>query len=97
MTQKGPFATTGCHSVASIDMHCGGVESALRSKNPLSLRGRFSIILRLLDDYEMDKLNRMLAILGLDEMIASVENGAAAMLDGGKGGVSGGEKQRLQL
>ena len=45
----------------------------------------------------MDKLNRMLAILGLDEMIASVENGAAAMLDGGKGGVSGGEKQKIAI
>ena len=49
------------------------------------------------DDYEMDKLNRMLVILGLDEMVASVENGATAMLDGGKGGVSGGEKQKIAI
>lgn len=35
--------------------------------------------------------------MGLDEMIASVENGAAAMLDGGKGGVSGGEKQKIAI
>lgn len=32
------------------------------------------------DDFEADKLNRMLAILGLDKMIAAAENGAAAML-----------------
>ena len=35
------------------------------------------------DDYEMDKLNRMLVILGLDEMVASVENG--------------GEKQKIAI
>ena len=78
MTQKGPFATTGCHSVASIDMHCGGVESALRSKNPLSLEGTILDNLTLLsDDYEMDKLNRMLVILGARrKWLLLVENGA---------------------
>lgn len=39
------------------------------------------------DDFEADKLNRMLAILGLDKMIAAAENGAAAMLGSKKGGV----------
>lgn len=38
------------------------------------------------DDFEADKLNRMLAILGLDKMIAAAENGAAAMLGSKKGG-----------
>jgi ABC-type multidrug transport system fused ATPase/permease subunit len=49
------------------------------------------------DDFEADKLNRMLAILGLDKMIAAAENGAAAMLDSKKGGVSGGEKQNIAI
>lgn len=49
------------------------------------------------DDYEMDKLNRMLVILGLDEMVASVENGATAMLDGGKEGCPAARSKRLQL
>ena len=49
------------------------------------------------DDFEADKLNRMLAILGLDKMIAAAENGAAAMLGSKKGGVSGGEKQNIAI
>lgn len=49
------------------------------------------------DDFEADKLNRMLVILGLGKMIAAAENGAAAMLDGKKGGVSGGEKQNITI
>lgn len=49
------------------------------------------------DDFEADKLNRMLAILGLDKMIAAAENGAAAMLDSKKGWVSGGEKQNIAI
>ena len=49
------------------------------------------------DDFEADKLNRMLAILGLDKMIAAAENGAAAMLGNKKGGVSGGEKQNIAI
>lgn len=39
----------------------------------------------------------MLAILGLDKMIAAAENGAAAMLGSKKGGVSGGEKQNIAI
>ena len=39
----------------------------------------------------------MLVILGLDKMIAAAENGAAAMLDSKKGGVSGGEKQNIAI
>lgn len=39
----------------------------------------------------------MLAILGLDKMIAAAENGAAAMLGSKKGGVSGGEKQNIVI
>lgn len=49
------------------------------------------------DDFEADKLNRMLAILGLDKMIAAAENGAAAILGSKKGGVSGGEKQNIAI
>lgn len=49
------------------------------------------------DDFEAEKLNRMLAILGLDKMIAAAENGAAAMLGSKKGGVSGGEKQNIAI
>lgn len=49
------------------------------------------------DDFEADKLNRMLAILGLDKMIAAAENGAAAMLGSKKGRVSGGEKQNIAI
>lgn len=49
------------------------------------------------DDFEADKLNRMLAILGLDKMIAAAEKGAAAMLGSKKGGVSGGEKQNIAI
>lgn len=39
----------------------------------------------------------MLAILGLDKMIAAAENGAAAMLGSKKGGVSSGEKQNIAI
>lgn len=46
ITRKGPSSTTGYHSVASTDTHCGGAELALRSKSPLLLGGRSSIILR---------------------------------------------------
>ena len=71
---------------------------ALRSKSPLLLGGTILDNLTLLsDDFEADKLNRMLAILGLDKMIAAAENGAAAMLGSKKGGVSGGEKQSIAI
>lgn len=72
---------------------------ALRSKSPLLLGGGTILdnLTLLSDDFEADKLNRMLAILGLDKMIAAAENGAAAMLDSKKGGVSGGEKQNIAI
>lgn len=72
---------------------------ALRSKSPLLLGGGtiFDNLTLLSDDFEADKLNRMLAILGLDKMIAAAENGAAAMLGSKKGGVSGGEKQNIAI
>lgn len=57
----------------------------------------FDNLTLLSDDFEADKLNRMLAILGLDKMIAAAENGAAAMLGSKKGGVSGGEKQNIAI
>lgn len=57
----------------------------------------FDNLTLLSDDFEADKLDRMLAILGLDKMIAAAENGAAAMLGGKKGGVSGGEKQNIAI
>lgn len=56
-----------------------------------------NLTMLLSDDFEADKLNRMLAILGLDKMIAAAENGAAAMLGSKKGGVSGGEKQNIAI
>lgn len=89
----------GYHSVASTDTHCGGAELALRSKSPLLLGGTIldNLTTLLSDDFEADKLNRMLAILGLDKMIAAAENGAAAMLGSKKGGVSGGEKQNITI
>lgn len=90
----------GYHSVASTDTHCGGAELALRSKSPLLLGGGTildNLTTLLSDDFEADKLNRMLAILGLDKMIAAAENGAAAMLGSKKGGVSGGEKQNITI
>lgn len=72
---------------------------ALRSKSPLLLGGGTILdnLTLLSDDFEADKLNRMLAILGLDKMIAAAENGAAAMLGSKKGGVSGGEKQNIAI
>lgn len=72
---------------------------ALRSKSPLLLGGGTILdnLTLLSDDFEADKLNRMLAILGLDKMIAAAENGAAAMLGSKKGGVSGGEKQNSAI
>lgn len=80
-------------------MHCGGAELALRSKSPLLLGGGTILdnLTLLSDDFEADKLNRMLAILGLDKMIAAAENGAAAMHGSKKGGVSGGEKQNIAI
>ena len=73
---------------------------ALRSKSPLLWGGGTildNLTTLLSDDFEADKLNRMLAILGLDKMIAAAENGAAAMLGSKKGGVSGGEKQNIAI
>ena len=72
---------------------------ALRSKSPPLLGGTIldNLTTLLSDDFEADKLNRMLAILGLDKMIAAAENGAAAMLGSKKGGVSGGEKQNIAI
>lgn len=49
------------------------------------------------DDFEADKLNRMLAILGLDKMIAAAENGAAAILGSKKGGCPAGRSRTSQL
>lgn len=72
---------------------------ALRSKSPPPIVGGTILdnLTLLSDDFEADKLNRMLAILGLDKMIAAAENGAAAMLGSKKGGVSGGEKQNIAI
>ena len=57
------------------------------ARAPYCWRAILDNLTLLSDDFEADKLNRMLAILGLDKMIAAAENGAAAMLGSKKGRV----------
>ena len=48
-------------------------------------------------DSAVDGLDRMIDELGLDEAIASAEDGMRTILGGGKEGVSGGEKQKIAI